>query len=574
MSAGPPPDSGETRPPNLMLIITDQQRQPMHWPEDPEWLEALTPADVEIARTGVSFTQATAASCMCSPSRASLLTGRWPAEHGVTLTLTQGGARIQAKHAPATLKAVTGAVLREELSPGEAAKNFVRGATRKADGGRDENELDPETPNLATVLERAGYTTVLKGKWHLTQPVEGGEWSDGDRDRLASDYGLRHWEPPDAGENLEPSHFGGGTYAGRQQLGYDEDFTRQVERFLADPPPEPWALIASLVNPHDVLAYPSTFRDGGYSREDWADIERIELPASVHENLSSKPSAHALARIGQASFIGPVGDDEDKLDYCRFYAHLHRLVDEKVGRMVDALGDPEDDDSLRARTVIVRTSDHGEMGMSHGGQRQKMFNAYEETINVPLVVSNPVLFSEPVTVDAPASLCDILPTLAAMAGADCADDGVRGRDLTPVLAHAARPDERRLANGGVDFGPVASHAEPADSVQDFTHFTFDDHQSGSAYIDVNPQPNRIRAVRSPEAMYAVYVDPSGGEPPQFELYDMTRDPDQVANLVDRSSGQVLAGRDAGLRDLMHAALLTEMKRCGTTLPVEPPGVAG
>jgi arylsulfatase A-like enzyme len=553
-----------------MLILTDQQRQPMHWPEDPAWLESLTPADAELARTGVSFTQASVASCMCSPSRASLLTGRWPAEHGVTLTLTQGGARIQPRNAPSAVAAAIGAVLREEMSAGQALRTIATGATRKPDGGQDENELDPDTPNLARVLERAGYRTVLKGKWHLTQPVEG-DWSARDTERLADEYGLHGWEPPDAGENLEPSHFGGGTYAGSEKLGYDEDFARQVERFLADPPPEPWCLIASLVNPHDVLGYPSTFEQGGYSREEWADIEGIELPASVHENLSNKPTAHASMSIGQASFIGPVGDDESKLEYCRFYAHLQRLADEKVGRMLDALGDPDDNDSLRSRTVIVRTSDHGEMGMSHGGLRQKMFNAYEETVNVPLVVSNPVLFTEPVSVTAPASLCDILPTMAAIAGVDTSGDGVTGRDLTPVLAHAAVPDESRLATAGVDFGAVAAHEAPAESVQEFTHFTFDDHQSGSAYIDVVPQPNRVRSIRTPGAMYAVYVDPSGAEPPQFELYDMERDPDQMANLVDRSTGRVLNRADRELRDRMHGALIAEMERCGTTLPVEPAG---
>jgi arylsulfatase A-like enzyme len=211
------------------------------------------------------------------------------------------------------------------------------------------------------------------------------------------------------------------------------------------------------------------------------------------------------------------------------------------------------------------------MGMSHGGLRQKMFNAYEETVSVPLVVSNPVLFTRPASVAAPASLCDVLPTLAAVAGVDCSDDGVRGRDLTPVLAHAATPDPLRLKSVGVNLGPVASHPAPAESVQEFTHFTFDDHQSGSAYIDVLPQPNRIRSVRAPGAMYAVYVDPSGAEPPQFELYDMKRDPDQMANLVDCSSGEVLSIRDRELRDRMHEALLAEMERCGTTLPVEPAG---
>jgi hypothetical protein len=121
----------------------------------------------------------------------------------------------------------------------------------------------------------------------------------------------------------------------------------------------------------------------------------------------------------------------------------------------------------------------------------------------------------------------------------------------------------------VDFAPVLEHQEPRERVQECTHFTFDDHQSGSAYVDVAPQPNRIRAVRSSDAMYAVYVDPSGGEPPEYELYDVTRDPDQVSNLVDRSTGKVLCRIDQPLLDRMHGALLAEMERCGTTLPVEP-----
>ena len=555
------------KPPNLLLIVTDQQRRPMHWPEDPGWLEALTPADAELARTGVTFTEATAASCMCSPSRASLLTGRWPAEHGVKLTLTRGGAEINPKNAPAAIRAAAGAVMREELSVRQAAANLWRGATRPADGGDGETELDPETPNLARVLERAGYRTVLKGKWHLTQPVDG-EWGESDRNRLAEDYGFRDWEPPDAGENLEPEHFGGGNLAGRSRQGFDEDFTRQVERFLADPPPEPWALIASLVNPHDVLAFPASYREGGYSPEDWADLNEVSLPPSVHENLSGKPTAHALAAVGQAGFIGGLPDDSARLEYCRFYAHLHRLVDEKVGRMLNALGDPDDECSLRARTVIVKTSDHGEMGMSHGGQRQKMFNAYEETINVPLVVSNPILFPGASTSAAPASLCDVLPTLAAIAGAGTEGDGIRGRDLTPILAHAARPDPSRLAAAGVDFNVLTDHPAPEETVQGYTHFTFDDHQAGSAYVDVCPSPNRIRAVRSPEAMYAVYVDPEGEAGPEFELYDMTRDANQMANLVDRSSGRVLCRTDQPLRERMHETLLAEMERCGTTVPIE------
>ncbi|MGA1213416.1 MAG: sulfatase-like hydrolase/transferase, partial [Solirubrobacterales bacterium] len=118
--SGPARESDGRRPPNLLLIITDQQRAPMHWPDGEGWIEELLPADAELRRTGVSFENAFVASCMCSPSRASLLTGRWPAEHGVDLTLTQGGARIQPKHAPAVLAGAARAVAGGEIDFGRA----------------------------------------------------------------------------------------------------------------------------------------------------------------------------------------------------------------------------------------------------------------------------------------------------------------------------------------------------------------------------------------------------------------------------------------------------------------------
>lgn len=528
-------------PPNLLLIITDQQRYPMHWPESQEWLDSLMPADAELARTGITFEQACVASCMCSPSRASLLTGRWPAEHGVDLTLTRGGARVDRRYGRDAIRKGVEATRSGEMSPLEMLTTVLRGTMRRADGGTDERELDPGMENLSSILRRAGYSTVLKGKWHLTQPVAG-DWSQADADRLADEYGFEGWVPPDAGENIEPSHFGGGRGSGKSQEGYDEDFTRQAEEFLADPPEEPWALIFSLVNPHDVLGYPSSFEEGGYSREEWSDLSDVQLPATADETLRNKPRSHVTLKMGQLGFLGPL-DGDDRLEYCRFYAHLHRLADAKIGRILEALGDPEDADSLRSKTVIFRTSDHGEMGMSHGGLRQKMFNAYEETVNVPLIVSNPKLFPEPRRTGAPASLCDLVPTMAELAGVDTSGLELRGRSLVPVLESAA------------------------DSVQDGTLFTFDDHQCGTAYRDVTPGANRIRAWRTPQATYAIYLDPNGG-PPEFELYDRTRDPDQVHNLVDRDTGRALDPADRDLLLGMRAALKEEMRRCRVpALPV-------
>ena len=560
MSTGPgPAGTGKADlPPNLLLLITDQQRAPMHWPGGAEWVDALMPADAELARTGVTFTNAFCASAMCSPSRASLLTGRWPSRHGVELTLTQGGAKIRPENAPATIRLALAAVLRREIGLFEAIKVIFRSATRRPDAGPGERELDPDTPSLATILKRAGYRTVIKGKWHLTHPVEGDSWSEADAERLASEFGLEGWIPPDAGENIEPSHFGGGSFAGRSKEGYDEDFCRQVEGFLSDPPPEPWALVASLVNPHDVLAYPSSFSEGGYGPEDWADLDDVDLPATARENLRGKPTVHVVQRFGQTSFLGPVTGEQQMLEYCRFYAHLQRLVDEKVGRILGALGDPGDPDSLRSKTVVVRTSDHGEMGMAHGGLRQKTFNAYDETIRVPLVFSNPRLFPEPYSSSRPASLCDVLPTLASLAGVDTEGDGITGRNLSGELVRAAGPGS--VFSSWLRSGDGVAEDEDDRAV---AHFTYDDHQSGTAYTDVAPQPNRIRAVRSEDAMYAVYFDPGDPDNREYELYDIDRDPLQIRNLVEVSTGAVIDPADEALRASMARELELAMDEHGT-----------
>ena len=308
---------------------------------------------------------------------------------------------------------------------------------------------------------------------------------------------MHDWEAPDAGENAKAAHFGGGI-AGEGE-GWDEVYTRQVERWLGRAKlPEPFCLVVSLVNPHDVLGYPASYEEGGYSRDEFRDLG-VELPPTVDENLSGKPAVHALTRMGMAAYMGALRTREQQLDYVNFYAYLHQKIDEKIGRVMAALGDPGDPGSLRSRTVIARCADHGEMGLSHGGLRQKTFNVYEETVNIPLVISNPVLFPAPVETDSLASLVDVLPTLLTLSGDSAPADAseLQGRDLTPILAEAAGSAEReRVAASPVDLGPVLDHPAPAPSVQDSVHFTYDDHQAGTATREAPGQPNRIRAIRT------------------------------------------------------------------------------
>ena len=246
------------------------------------------------------------------------------------------------------------------------------------------------------------------------------------------------------------------------------------------------------------------------------------------------------------------------------------VVDRNLGRLVDALGDADDPGSLRSRTVVVRCADHGEMGLSHGGLRQKMFNVYEETINVPLVFSNPRLFPREAATDALASLVDVLPTMLSLGGRDVPSE-LRGHDLTPILAAASDP-RARGEEGPVDLSPVTEHAAPATAVQDAIHFTYDDHQAGTAMRDGPGQPNRVRAIRTERGKYAFYFDPNGRETSEYELYDLERDPLEVENLVGVRSGRSQSAHGRELHGELAERLEQAMRRCETAppSPAHPP----
>jgi choline-sulfatase len=555
------------RPPNILLLITDQQRYPCHWPEEPGWRRELTPNDHALADTGLSFNNGFCNTSMCSPSRATLLTGRYPAQHGVTLTHTQADLRPNPRNSPAVVRTLLGILQGPAAPRRRALTQFSRGLFQLGPKSGNEPELRPDTPSLASVLRERGYEVAYKGKWHLTHPSGEGPllagWSPADAQRLRDEFGFGDWEPPDAGENAKAEHFGDGN-AGPLGMGWDEVYTRQVEDWLGrDELPEPFCLVISLVNPHDVLGYPAQYERGGYDAASFRELG-VGLPPTVNENLRDKPTVHELIKMGMTAYLGPLADDQAKLDYVNFYAHLHRLVDEKIGRVLKALGSAEDSGSLRSRTVIFRCADHGEMGLSHGGLRQKAFNTYEETIHIPLVISNPVLFPEAAETDALGSLVDLLPTIATLAGTEL-DADARGHDLTPVLASSASPKRSRLRRTESDFGPVTDHPAPATSVQDEIHFTYDDHQAATAMQNVPGQPNRIRAIRTPRHKYALYFDPAGEAAPEYEMYDLERDPEERRNLVDRSSGLARSESDRDLRTELRERLDSLMD-ANTTAP--------
>ena len=158
---------------------------------------------------------------------------------------------------------------------------------------------------------------------------------------------------------------------------------------------------------------------------------------------------------------------------------------------------------LTRSTLIIRIADHGEMGLSHG-LVQKTFNAYEETIHIPMVVSNPRLFPRPVRTRELVGLLDVAPTVAALAGVLPAYRGhFQGADFSGLFTARDRP------------------------VHDAIHFTFDDTAACPPPPDI---PGHIRALRTRDRLYAAYFNPAGTAF-DYELYDLGTDPGQTRNLA-------------------------------------------
>ena len=459
------------RRPNIVVIITDQERSHKHWPNG--WAEQNLKHHYDRlveckndcgTRSSVVFTNAFTATTECSPSRASLLTSSYPTEHGVVTT-------------PGV------------LDPISDRGNSITMASERS-----------KRPNLLRLLSAQntkpnsthtkGYNVSWKGKWHLFHSND---------PSLLNYYGATApWNPPDAGHSLSASYtLGGGrkyNHDGRflrgskrkfdvlfkqqQSAGGDgivlsdsddsvsskeETETESVFDFLSKQKlgtiddgikPQPFCLIASLVNPHDVwasscfsdLSDEEFFRETGYHPRDFESLP-IDLPPSHNDDLMSKPSIQSI--LSMHPVFGDLSDSSnpqrksDALRYIRFYAYLHTLVDDEIGSLLDELEATGQMDN----TIIIRMSDHGELALCHA-MREKRMQCYEETMNIPLVINYPSKWfnyerdgdgSTSATtriISHLVSSIDILPTIADLAGIDLSHYQYRGTSLVPILSNA------------------------------------------------------------------------------------------------------------------------------------------
>jgi len=454
---------------NIILFISDQERAIQHFPKN--WLRKNLPGMRRLRRHGLSFERAFTSACMCSPSRATMMTGYFPAQHGVKYTLEEN-------------------------------------MDRPRKNPQVELPLPSVMPNVATVMKAAGYDVVYKGKWHLSKPA-GRKAVPADLEK----YGFDGWDPPDAGANQDVDQAGGGSvdndgrYMDSQGRGANEGSLQYLNSREAQN--GPFFMVISLVNPHDVLFYPNeAFQEAGYDNA-WLRGE-MHPPATVGEDLSSKPSVQEEFRNLMDAFGGKLDTPAKQRRYLNFYGNLMRSSDNYLVEVLNTL----EAQGLMDDTMIIRTSDHGEMGLSHGGMRQKNFNFYEETTRVPLVYSNPKLYPRPHRSKALVSHVDLLPTLANLVNA---------------------PKSARANWEGVDYSKLVLRPTPQRSTQDYVVFTYDDFQSGQPNPPYPKPPNHIVSIRERRWKLAKYYDVNRNKKrrkrPQWEMYDLERDPLERKNLA-------------------------------------------
>lgn len=451
--------------PDIIILISDQERATQHFPKD--WEKDNLPTMTFLKQHGFSFDRAYCNSCMCSPSRATLFTGLYPAQHQVTQTLTFGG----------------------DFSPAEM-------------------QLDTSLPNLASMLYNSGYDVQYRGKWHLSKGKLGENSLTSAEVAL---YGFMGYVPPDAGEDTKPENFGGG-YANHDARYVLEgiQYLQRVRALRAQGYHKPYCLILSLVNPHDVLCYPGGY-GFGYTEKDYASRE-IDLPQTVNEQLlkNKKPMAQEQILASANYLLGTLTNEEMQRNYINLYGFMLKRIDTELGYFVRELyAEHEGISRLADSAVVFRIADHGEMGLAHGGMRQKAFVAYEEATRIPMVISNPLLFPQGTAHTNSmklASLVDLMPTISAITNAT-PPDGLRGTSLIPIM-------------------------EDNTAVQDALLFTFDDTKAGATSMpSAVKAANRVRSIRTEEWKYTYYFDSLGAYLKQYEMYNLLEDPTEYTNLA-------------------------------------------
>ena len=179
-----------------------------------------------------------------------------------------------------------------------------------------------------------------------------------------------------------------------------------------------WAAVLSYFGPHLPVAPPQPW-------DDMYSMESIPLPDNLVDSLENKPKAqhkpHLQYKLGQWS-------EDQYRDYIRRYWGYSSYIDSQMGRVFQALKDNNQWDN----TLIIFTTDHGDMVGAHGMIFKLEANAYEELFHVPAVIKIPGLQSKTKRMASFAASIDWLPTILEAAQIDPPQE-IDGKSLIPHL---------------------------------------------------------------------------------------------------------------------------------------------
>jgi arylsulfatase A-like enzyme len=189
---------------------------------------------------------------------------------------------------------------------------------------------------------------------------------------------------------------------------------------------DPWLCSVNIYDPHGPFDPPQEY------------VDRFDID-SLPEPLFRESDLAAQQRLSGIMFQGRVkrpAYPDAKLTLAKYWAQIE-LIDENVGRMLETL----EETGQRENTVVIFTSDHGEMAGDHG-LNKKGCRFYEGLVRVPLVFSWPKRFKEGLRSDALVELLDIAPTLLELNGLPVPET-MHGRSLLPILTGQADPGRHR-----------------------------------------------------------------------------------------------------------------------------------
>ncbi len=362
------------RPPNLLFVFSDQQSYDMLGCYGNE--QIITPHIDALAADGIRFTYCISSDPVCTPARAMLLSGQHPLKCGAFTNDVQ-------------------------MLPG-------CGTT------------------FAEALAEAGYATGYVGKWHLlggdrNRPVPEGPLRYGFRETFLTNNCMLNYDANAAfyfdQETGEKTLFGKWEAEGQtdQALAF-------LDRYSADSA-RPFALFVSYHAPHDHGGVADSDKTFPYPLGYMAPKRLMDL--YDRDEIRLRPNASATEDSG----ITPTRSmDRVREDYHGHYA-LCAGIDEQVGRLVAKLKELGQYDD----TVIVYTSDHGDLLGSHGRPWAKSFPE-DESARVPLVVRWPAAARRGVS-DLLVGTLDIMPTVLGMLGLD-APVTCDGQDLSAAVRNA------------------------------------------------------------------------------------------------------------------------------------------